>query len=324
MGAMQFATDSVTSFLIDHADVRGRVVRLGPVADMVLNRYQYPPAVAKMLGELLLVAAMLGSNLKHQGIFTIQIRGEGLIKLLVVDAVFGGQLRGFAEVTDENRAAIEQLGESATPAQLFGDNAYFAITLDPGEGMQRYQGVVGLEGETITDALTAYFTNSQQVEVMFKLALSRSDKNWIAGGFMIERLPESSGSGEVNEELQQSTALRRDASIKEALAQEIGTEGWRYARAIAETVKPQELTDAMLDAPTLLYRLYHEEGVWVEPSQPLTTGCRCSRTRIEDLLLSMPATDRADMVVDGVASVHCQFCNTTEKFTPRELGLAVV
>lgn len=298
---MQVATDTVTSFLIDRADVRGRLVRLGPIADTVLSRYQYPPAVTQVLGELLLVAAMLGSNLKHQGIFTIQIRGEGLIKLLVVDAVYGGQLRGFAEVTDDSRAAIEKLGEHATPAQLFGDNAYFAITLDPGEGMQRYQGVVGLEGETITEALTHYFTHSQQVEVLFKLALARVDGNWVAGGLMIERLPaegENVRSSEVED-------------------------GWRYANAIAATVKTEELTNPMLDAPALLYRLYHEEGVWVEEPHPLTTGCRCSRQRIEDLLLGMPDTDRADMVVDGVASVHCQFCNTTEKFTPAQLGLSV-
>lgn len=321
---MQVATDSVTSFIIDRADVRGRLVRLGPVADKVLNRYNYPPAVARVLGELLLVAAMLGSNLKQQGIFTIQIRGEGLIKLLVVDAVFGGQLRGFAEVTDENRDAIAMLGEHATPAQLFGANAYFAITLDPGEGMQRYQGVVGLEGETVTDALTAYFTHSQQVEVLFKLALARHEGNWVAGGLMVERLPEGSTGQEArDQEMDETSSLRRDTVVKEALSHEIASENWRYARAIAETVKVEELTDPMLDAPALLYRLYHEEGVWVEESQPLTTGCRCSRSRIEELLLSMPATDRADMIVDGAASVHCQFCNTTEKFTPAELGLSV-
>lgn len=301
MGAMQVAADTVTPFIIDRADVRGRVVRLGPVADTVLTRYNYPESVTALLGELLLVAAMLGSNLKSQGIFTIQIRGEGLIKLLVVDAAYGGQLRGFAEVTEENRAAIEALGANPTPRDLFGKDAYFAITLDPGAGMQRYQGVVGLEGDSITEALTHYFTHSQQVDVLFKLAVARSDKNWIAGGFMIERLPPEGGE----------------------IASGEAEDGWRYASAIAETLKPTELTDPMLDAPALLYRLYHEEGVWVEDAQRLSTGCRCSRTRIEELLKSMPATDRAEMIVDGVASVHCEFCNTTEKFTPAELGLSV-
>lgn len=301
IGAMQVAADSVTPFLIDRADVRGRFVRLGPVADTVLGRYDYPESVARLLGELLLVAAMLGSNLKQQGIFTIQIRGEGLIKLLVVDSVFGGQLRGFAEVTDENRTLIEKLGPNVTPRDLFGKDAYFAITLDPGAGMQRYQGVVGLEGDTITEALTHYFTHSQQVDVLFKLALTRHGGNWIAGGLMVERLPPEGGE----------------------IASGEAEDGWRYANAIAQTLKPEELTDPMLDAPALLYRLYHEEGVWVEDAQILATGCRCSRQRIEDLLMSMPLTDRADTVVDGLASVHCQFCNTTETFTPAQLGLSV-
>lgn len=298
---MQIATDTVTPFLIDRADVRGRFVRLGPVADTILKRYDYPPAVQRIIGELLLVAAMLSSNLKHEGIFTIQIRGTGIIKLLVVDAVYGGQLRGFAEVNDENRDAILKLGANASPRQLFGDDAYFAITLDPGKNMQRYQGVVALEGETIVDALTSYFTNSQQVDVLFKLALREDGGNVVAGGLMVERLPTEGGTPRQGE----------------------AEDGWRYASAIAATVKDEELTDAMLDAPALLYRLYHEEGVWVEDALKLSTGCRCSRERIHHLLLSMPDTDRADMIVDGAASVHCQFCNTTEKFTPDELGLSV-
>lgn len=289
--------DTVTSFILNDADVRGRVVRLGPVAHTILGRYDYPPAVARMLGELLLVAAMLSSNLKQEGIFTVQVRGKGLIPLLVVDAVYGGQLRGFVEIPEENRSAIEAL-KNPTPRELFGDDAYFAITLDPGVDMQRYQGVVGLEGDSMTDALAHYFTHSQQVDVLFRLSVEKRPEGWVAGGLMVERLPPEDG-------------------------REVDPESWRYASALAATIKPQELTDPLLDAPDLLYRLFHEDGVWVHEPQPLNAGCRCSRTKIENLLLSMPITDRADMIVDGVASVHCQFCNTTEVFTPEQLGLSV-
>lgn len=300
--------DSITTFIIDRANVRGRVVRLNTAAQTILSRYDYPPTVARLLGELLLVTSMLGSNLKQDGVFTIQIRGTGLIPLLVVDAAFGGQLRGFAEVGEGARERIVALGEAPALADLFGADAYLAITLDPGENMQRYQGVVALEGTSITDAIVHYFTHSQQVEVLFKLAVTNLANHWLAGGLMIERLPEAEPSAD---------------GIKEALSQEIAEEGWRYARAIAETLNADELTDPLLDAQSLLYRLYHEEGVWVHDAQPLSTGCRCSRERIHGILLSMPDTDRADMIVDGAASVHCQFCNTTEQFTPQELGLSV-
>ena len=293
------ATDSLTSFIVDTANVRGRVVRLGAVATTILSQYDYPPAVAKVLGELLVVAAMLGSNLKQEGIFTLQIRGNGPIPLLVVDAAFGGQLRGFAEVPAEQAASLTALGEHASPRQLFGDDAYFAITLDPGAGMQRYQGVVALEGENVADTLEHYFTHSQQLDVLFVLTVGRHPQwaGWQAGGFMIERLP------------------AEGAALDDQ-------EGWRYASAIAQTLKAEELLDPLLEPPHLLYRLYHEEGVRVHTPQALSTGCRCSRTRIHDLLMSMDAADRADMIVDGVASVHCQFCNSTQRFTPDDLGIA--
>jgi molecular chaperone Hsp33 len=300
--------DHITPFMIDRADVRGRVVRLSAVADAILSRYDYPPILAHVLGELLVVAAMLSANLKQEGIFTLQIRGAGPVPLLVVDAAYGGQLRGFAEINEDHRAALGALSIPADLQQLFGNDAYLAITLDPGAGMQRYQGVVALEGNSITQALAHYFTNSQQVDVLFKLAVARqalpgsTDKHWVAAGLMIERLPPEDAA----------------KSVEEA-----SDEGWRYASAIAETIKSEELLDPLLDAPSLLLRLYHEEGVWVQDPLPVDAGCRCSRERIENLLTSMPATDRADMVVDGQVSVHCQFCNSSQHFTPTEIGLSV-
>ncbi|MFZ4542153.1 MAG: Hsp33 family molecular chaperone HslO, partial [Rickettsiales bacterium] len=234
----------------------------------------------------------------QEGIFTIQIRGNGLIPLIVVDSVFGGAIRGYAEVSPEASAAIAKLVDP-TPKALVGQEGYLAITLDPGASMQRYQGIVALEGDSIAEALTSYFTHSEQLDVQVQFAVS-DHAPWIAAGLMIERLPETS-----------------------ATASEENLEVWRYGQAIASTVKREELLDPLLDAPALLYRLFHEEGVRVYPAHPLTLGCRCSRERICQMLLGMSVTDRADMIVDGAASVHCQFCNKTERFTPGELGLSV-
>jgi len=291
------ATDYIIPFLRETEGARGRIVRLGPVADTILSRYEYPLPVAKLLGELLLVAAMLGANLKQEGIFTIQLRGDGPVPLVVVDAAHGGELRGFADVKPD--AVLDKA--SYTPAELVGKDAYLAITLDPGEGMQRYQGVVALEGETITDALVNYFTYSQQLDVLFSLSVEQRDGAWKAGGFMLERMP---GEGGLN--------------VQPTEEQE---EGWRTSMALASTIKPSELLDPLLEGETLLYQLFHEDGVHVYPPQGLKTGCRCSRERILKLLLSMPIEDRADMVVDGEISVHCQFCNKSERLTPQDVGL---
>lgn len=294
------AIDNVlTPFMLEGGHVRGRVVRLSSVAATILSRYDYPAPVVRMLGELIVIAGMLSSNLKHTGIFTIQMRGSGIVPLVVVDAVFGGAIRGYADVSPEAATTISQMTH-ATPRTLMGEGAYLAITFDPGADMQRYQGVVELVGDSIAEALMHYFTLSEQLDVEVRVAVT-DHAPWAAAGIMVERMPETS-----------------------AEATDENLEAWRYAKALMATVKDDELLDLMLDAPALLYRLFHEGGVRVFDHHPLSVGCRCSRERISGLLLGMAATDRADMIVDGVASVHCQFCNKSEIFTPSDLGLAGV
>ena len=293
--------DALTPFVLQSGGARGRVVRLSGVSDTILSRYNYPPVVAHMLGELLVVASMLSANLKQDGILTIQLRGEGGVSLMVVDAANGDTLRGFADVKPD-----ATFTEKMTPAEIMGDKAYLAITLDPGEGMQRYQGIVALEGETIADALFAYFTRSQQVEVLLRLSVEKdADGHWQAGGLMIERLAEEGGK---------PLGAGGDGAHEDA---------WRTAVALASTIKPDELLDPLLLADALLYRLFHEDGVWVYAPHLLRSSCRCSRERILGILTNMSQGDRTDMIVDGAVDVHCQFCNTRQRFAPDEIGVSV-
>lgn len=297
-------TDLLQPFTLEDAAVRGRLVRLGIVVDTILSRHAYPDPVSRLLGELLVVASMLSSNLKQDGIFTIQMRGNGIVPMLVVDAVYGGELRGYAQLAEGAAEAIAALPDAPLPRALMGDDSYLAITLDPGKGMQRYQGVVALEGESISEALQAYFTHSQQLDVWFALACDRvpGSGSWVAAGLMVERIADAGG-----------TQTEAYASSEEI---------WRTVVALSGTVQAEELLDVGLSLQDLLFRLYHDNDARITPAQPLSVGCRCSRGRIFEVLMSMPLGDRADMVVDGYASVTCQFCNTTERFTPEELGLS--
>ena len=158
--------DSLTPFMINELPVRGRVVRLGAVVDQILSRHNYPEAVSRALAETLVIAGMLASNLKHQGVFTIQVQAKGAVTLLVVDAVFGGALRGYAQF-DESKVAA--LPKNSDLQDMFGEG-HLAITLDTGEGAQRYQGIVPLEGDSVCDAVSRYFTQSQQMDISLKLA----------------------------------------------------------------------------------------------------------------------------------------------------------
>lgn len=287
--------DKLTPFLLHESDVRGRFVRLGAALDEILNHHEYPEPVAKLLAEILLVTSMLSSNLKHEGIVTLQMKGKGAVRMVVADAVFGGVIRGYADLAEGAAADIASLIQPS-PKNLLGPQSYLAVTLDVEDG-QRYQGVVELEGDSITDALNAYFRNSQQLDVAFKLVVGKLEGKWVAGGAMIERLPPESGDTE-------------EAS-----------EAWHYAKVMLETLKADELLDEALDADELLYRLYHEQGVVAYDAKPISTACRCSRERIFNLLMSMPKEDREHAVMDGKVSVHCQFCNTSQDFKPNELSL---
>lgn len=290
----------VLPFMIADTPVRGRIARLEDVADTIIKRHDYPPCVRVLLAETMVIASMLATTLKHEGVLTLQMKGSGFINMMVVDVVHGGGLRAYAEVTPEGQKALETT-EHANLQTLFGSDGYLAITLEPGEGLQRYQGVVALEGEGIADAMRAYFTHSQQVDIAFCMGTSWQHDRLVASGMMIERMPEEGGIH----------------AVKEGNAED----AWNYAQVMLKTLKSDELCDTSLPLETILQRLYHEQGVVVFDAHEITSGCRCSRQRIQDLLLSMSDLDRVEMLVDGQASVHCQFCNKTEIFLPSDLNI---
>ena len=137
-------SDTITPFLIDRSHVRGRLVRMIDTSQTILGRYPYPVHIAKELGDLLTAASMLSSNLKQDGVFTLQIKGKGAVPLMVVDAVHGGAVRGYAEVD----SSITMQPDAPISAWI-GDDASLAITLDPGRDMQRYQGILEVKGDSV-------------------------------------------------------------------------------------------------------------------------------------------------------------------------------
>jgi molecular chaperone Hsp33 len=296
--------DRLLPFMLNNAPVRGRLVRLGYSVQDIVTAHDYPPCLAKILGESLLIVAMLSAQLKDDGLFGIQIKGDSAVPMLVADATFDGDLRAYAQM-EEALSPDFWKQDALDLVQLFGENAHLSITLEQGAGSaaQRYQGVVALEGRSLADAVAQYFTQSQQVSVAFSLAFrAEAGKNkWHAAGMMIEQMPDialASGGD--------------DAARQEA---------WSYANAMLQTLQEDELLDAHITQEVLLDRLYHEQGVLVFAPKKYQAKCRCSRERIQRLLLSMSEADRVEMIVDGAANVHCQFCNQVEKFTMNDLNL---
>ena len=305
--------DIVLPFAVTPLDVRGRVVRLGPSVDRIVRKHGYPEPVARLVGESVALAALLGSSLKFEGRFQLQTRSDGIVDMLVVDFDAPDRLRAFARY-DAGRLDTE--GGRLDSAALLG-KGHLALTIEQGNDQGRYQGVVPLEGQGLEAAADRYFEQSEQIPTIVRLAVAQNvtgeGADWRAGGFLVQFLP-------------QSEDRRRQADLAPGDAPE-GTEteapseddAWVEAKALAGTIEDHELVDPILSSERLLFRLFHERGVTVFDTHPLRDGCRCSRERIASMLRSFSPAERRDMVgPEGRVGVTCEFCGTHRDFDPSE------
>ena len=288
--AAQAQDDRVLPFAVESLDLRGRLARLGPAVHSILSHDDYPPRVARLLGEALALTALLGSLLESHGRFQLQTRSDGPVDMLVVDYDAPGRLRGFARFDAERVAAEARPG----PTALLG-RGHLALTMERDEDAARYQGVVALEGESLAEAAHQYFRQSEQIPTFVRLAVAESvtprGRSWRAGGLLLQHLP----AGETQE----------------------GDDAWREGLALAATIEDHELVDPALSSERLLYRLFHERGVKVFSERVVEEFCRCSDERVEKLLRGFSREERRDMVGDdGRIGVTCEFCRTPRSYDP--------
>lgn len=296
--------NEVRPFQIGHSPtesaVRGRAIRLGTVAEQILSAHRYPDPVARILGEALALAGLLGSVLKDKGIITFQIKSGGPIPMLVVDYQLKegkGYIRGYADI---DKTKLSHYGKNPSFEGLIGSKSgYLAITIDPGEDQDRYQGIVDLKGSSLSEVASTYFMQSEQLPTALYLA---ADKNpvtghWRAGGAMIQHLARAE---------QGQTRLSGPAN----------TEDWVRANMFLETLRTSELLDPQLTLDTLLYRLFHEDQVRVFDPICLAKGCRCDQNKLYLILQNFSNQDRSDMIEDDKIRMTCQFCNKNWDFDP--------
>jgi molecular chaperone Hsp33 len=286
--------DVIRPFQVESTGLRGRLVRLGPTAATILSRHDYPPVVSHLLGEALVLSTALAAAVKLDGVFTLQMRGDGPVSLLVADYMSGenrpGAIRGYAEY-DAGR--LEQAlagGQTPSVPRLLG-NGQLVFTVDQGV-KDRYQAIVALDGATMADCAHAYFRDSEQIDSAIRIAAgAAADGTWRAGCLMVQRLPEA----------------------HPGLAAE---DDWRRVAMLTASLSEAELLDDRLEPDTVLWRLFHTDGVRVYKPVALEVGCRCTRERIERVLGSFPGAEIDAMAIDGRITVNCQFCNRAFEFDP--------
>jgi molecular chaperone Hsp33 len=288
--------DLVQPFQIEAPGLRGRLVRLGDAVDTILKRHDYPLPVASLLAEALALAAALSAALKYDGIFTLQLKGDGPVRMLVTDVTSNGTMRGYAEVTGDLPPAASI---AASPVRSLVGKGYLAFTVDQGEHTERYQGIVELTGDSLTECVDHYFRQSEQFSAAIQVTAGKNDEGrWRAGAIMLQRLPDQEA----------------------IMAREERDEAWRRSVILMSSVTATELLDPALEPTDLLFRLFHEDGVRVFGQQPINFGCRCSRERAARILASLPRTEVEDLIVDGEVTVTCQFCNETQNFSKTDIA----
>jgi len=289
----------VVPFHLPGRPVRGRLVRLGPLADALLTRHDNHPAVTALAGQALALAAALAGALKFRGSFSLQAKGNGSVPMLLADCTEAGALRGYARANDERLGAL--LADDAEPdaSSLLG-SGYLAFTVDQGPDMERHQGIVAIEGRTLADMALHYFHTSEQLGCALRLACARGPEGWRASALILERV---AGAGGVDEDLDQ----------------EAQDDSWRAATAIAATLTDAELLDEAISPERLLHRLFSTEGVAVDQSRALAYGCRCSRARLTGILEGFSPDDLDHMAIEGSIVMTCEFCNFDFRFDRDEV-----
>lgn len=265
--------DHLYRFVFEHANVRGEIVQLDDAYRAVLARREYPPQLQTLVGEALAAAALLTATLKFRGSLSLQAQGQGPLTLLLVQAGSDGGLR-----------ALARWKEGLEPGQGLAamcKDGYLAITIEPEEGRDRYQGIVGLESGSLSSALDKYFRESEQLPTRVWLTADGAR----AAGMLVQRLP-----GEDSDE-----------------------DAWNRAEILAETITPEELLT--LSAPQILQRLYHEEDIRLFDPSPFRFQCTCSRERISGMLRAL-GNDEVEKILaeQGQVEVSCDFCGQPYRF----------
>jgi molecular chaperone Hsp33 len=302
--------DFVLPFDIARAGVRGRLVRLDLASARALSAHALPEAASRVAGESLALSVLLGTALKLDGRLTVQTKSDGPLDLIAADyygsepgaAAVSKGVRGFARLDEERFADLKQPDFKS----LVGRGS-LAITIEPERGGKSYQGIVALSEDGIAASAETYFSQSEQLPTVLRLAAAplyvagEKQPHWRAAGIMLQMTPD---------------AARAEAAPEEAQT----SDDWRRLSLILKTVEDLELLDTGLAPERVLWRLFHEDEVRVQPALPVAFRCDCDAERIVTVLKSYAPEERSGLAdPDGVIRARCEFCGTTHEIAAMAL-----
>ncbi len=274
--------DSLVRFLFEHTPLRGEIVHLDRCWQSAISEQNYPKPIQKLLGEMMAASALLASTLKFKGSLTLQIQGDGPVSLMLMEATFEKTLRGLAQISEDNISKISNDDSGYKLKEIIG-NGLMVITIDPGQGDKRYQGIVEITGNSLAECLEHYLATSQQLDT--RLWLAADEKQ--CGGMLLQKMPIE--------------------------MQEEAVETWDRAVMLASTIKQNELLE--LPADDILHRLFHEEELRVFEAEPMKFFCRCSREKVSALLKNLGQDEIQKIIAEEkFIDIDCEYCGQHYQF----------
>jgi molecular chaperone Hsp33 len=308
MTSIPTAPNEVRRFILENQPVRGYWVDLESAWQDLRAHTEYPPAVRDLLGEAVSAAVLLAATLKFQGTLTLQLEGQGLVRLLVAQCSHDFRVRAVARLSEgesEEPSRVVDLGERPDGAdpftdlgraasavafrRLVGEHGRVLVTIEAAEREMRYQGIVPLSGDSLSECLEEYFASSEQLPTRVRLAADGHR----AVGLLVQKLPERGG-----EEAEQESAA--------AIA-------WSAAERGIQSVQPAELVGSTLQG--VLSSRFAEQDVRVFKGAPVQFACRCSEERVAGVLKTLGAEEVRDVLREqGAVEVTCEFCQRPFRF----------
>ncbi len=283
--------DGIHRFLLEGTDIRGEIVTLEKSFQEALAGQHIPSELAPLFGEFLAATALISDMLKQDGLVTLQARGDGAVPLVMAEASHRGELRGVLRRSDEAQPHTTQDTLSALPLSELVGNGVLTLILDPEQG-KRYQGIVPLSGASLSECITTYFEQSEQLPTL--CILFTNDER--CGGLFLQALP-----------------------AQEVTDPDERAEQWATASQLLNTVKSEEFFAT--PHSTLLYRLFHEQGCRLFDEKPLRFLCSCSRDRSEAALIALGRKEMESLIEEqGQVTIDCQFCGTRYEFSEDQLN----
>lgn len=278
-------TDISIPFVLPEINLRGRLSRLEHVNEVVLKQHDYPENLEQILSELLAASAVLSGLLKYEGVFTLQTKTSGAVKMVVIDITHRGEMRGYAQF---NTQAVE----NKKGFQSLMGEGYLAFTVDQGLKVDRYQGIVTLNQQTLSDALEHYFDQSEQLKTRILIMSEQNQENiWKSSALLLQQMP----------------------------THEMSDDAWAYVDAILGTLNPKEFLDFEMPYERLLTNLFHEGGISLFPPLTLIEKCRCSEERIKSFLQTLTEDELETLLENRQLKMTCEFCNHNYIFDRKDL-----